>query len=147
MEERFELAGDVLRFWRSSLSSILFGLGTTDSYAIAGAYTHIVPLEVIFEQGIFIRALYLFALARTFLAIAKMLHLPPLSACQRRLAIFLSAQFLVLFLISFKQGALYTNFNILTLSVFCLVLSTYLRRRNPRACVVLAVRGQPATRR
>jgi hypothetical protein len=138
LEERFGMASDVFQVWSSSLSSILFGLGTTDSFAIAGSYTHIVPLEVVFEQGVFVGVLYLFALARTFLAIAKMLDLPTLDACERRLAIFLSAQFGVLFLISLKQGALYNNFNILSLSIFCIVLSNYLRRRNPRARLALA---------
>ncbi len=133
----------VAEAWSTSPGAILFGLGTASSFAHAGAYIHNVTLEVLFEQGIIIFMLFAFVVVRTLAAIAIMLDINGLTNDDRRLAVFFSALYVILLIVSMKQGSLYKTPNLIMIMLFCTILAEHLKRKYPlRDAAILSPLGQ-----
>jgi len=129
MANRMNFISNVGEAWSASPGAILFGLGTAASFTYANTYIHNVILEVLFEQGIVIFMLFAFVVVRTLAAIAAMLDIDGLTNDDKRLAIFFSAQYVVLLIVSMKEGALYNSFNLIMVTLFCLILAEHLKRK------------------
>ena len=129
MANRMNFISNVGEAWSASPGAILFGLGTAASFTYSGAYIHNVILEVLFEQGIFIFILMVFVVVRTFAAIALMLDIEGLKNDDKRLVIFFAAQYVMLLIISMKEGALYNSFNFIMITLFCVILAEHLKRK------------------
>jgi len=107
LEARTSMAAQLLHsWWRGGGFTFLFGLGNTASFDpnIAGFYPHVVPLEILAEEGlvgflVFIVITYL--VGRSFL---KVMDLK--SPKHSEIALLLGALFLYALLLSFKQGSL-----------------------------------------
>lgn len=58
---RFEMALRLLEFWSGSLTTMVFGLGNSAAYdpKILGIYPHIVPVEILCEEGLLGAAIFL----------------------------------------------------------------------------------------
>lgn len=111
MGGRFQNASFLLHLWFGSLDTIVFGLGNSASYdpRILGIYPHLVPLEVLAEEGLIGLSLYLVLL---FLAIRsfKRCFLFVSGDTDKRLVLGgLLGLYLFTFLLSLKQGSLLLN--------------------------------------
>jgi hypothetical protein len=105
---RLEMGMLLLKHWSSSLGTILFGLGNTASYdpKILGGYAHVVPIEILGEEGIVGFVLYILILFgtirsgfRSFRMVRNHDQLRSLFAC-------LGALWLFSFALTLKQGTL-----------------------------------------
>jgi len=104
---RFDAASNLINTWYDSPANVLFGLGSSASYdpAIAGFYTHIVPLEILGELGIIGFTLFLFILYMVFKAFRRSIVHTKGDLTARGILATFSAIALFEFLLSFKQGS------------------------------------------
>jgi hypothetical protein len=105
---RLEMAGTVLKHWAASPGTLLFGLGNSASYdpGILGGYAHIVPMEILGEEGVVGFFLYSLILAGTIGAGARSYRMVRDDAPLRSLFACLGALWLFAFFLSLKQGNL-----------------------------------------
>ena len=103
---RWHMAVTLLREWQKSGAGMVLGLGNSAAFdpSILGFYPHIVPLEILAEEGLIGAALYLMILWMVFRAIWRARRmarqLPELSG----LVAAVGASFLFMLIISFKEG-------------------------------------------
>ena len=107
LEGRFYMATTMMSEVMSNPISVLFGLGNGASYAIVGIYPHMVPLEILSEEGLIGFMIYIFILLYSLKNIIKLNRLFKKSndKHKRAGAVFV-AFLLLLFLLSFKQGSM-----------------------------------------
>ena len=125
MGGRFDMAATMLSEVMSNPISILFGLGNGASFAIIGFYPHIVPLEIISEEGLIGFTIYLTIL---FYAVKNIIKLNRLLKNNynklKRAGAVLTAFLLLLFLLSLKQGDLISS---VTFFLTTIMLARYTR--------------------
>jgi hypothetical protein len=132
---RMQLVASVLTAWLADTSAVLFGLGNTSSFdpALAGYYPHVVPVEILAEEGLIGALLYLAALlavvAGLFRAVAARRDDTASAALATAVAIIVYA-----FLLSLKQGSLLTSTTffmstIILAKVCSAIQSQFLRKR------------------
>lgn len=105
---RLEMAGALLRHWFSSPETVLFGLGNSASYdpKILGGYIHIVPMEILGEEGIVGFVLYVLILSGTIRSGFRSYRMVRDDDRLRSLFGCLTALWLFSFFLTFKQGNL-----------------------------------------
>lgn len=105
---RLHMAAALLGHWWSSPMTILFGLGNSASYDphIIGMYPHIVPLEVLAEEGIIGFGLFLSIIVLSIRSINQAYKYVKNDQEYRGLLATISAMFLFAFILSLKQGSM-----------------------------------------
>jgi len=108
IEGRARMTRALLGHWtESNFFSLIFGLGASSSFSIAGFYVHNLPVEILCELGVFGMILFLgFCLIVGRSAVSIVEHHAQTFETDRSL-IAAPAIFLFSFLLSFKEGALY----------------------------------------
>lgn len=121
---RLEAAIRLLQFWIKSPISILFGLGSSASFHkdIFGFYVHIVPLEILGEEGIIGFSLYLLILVKSFLSIKRLERLTKNCVEDRVVLATISALLLFELSLSTKQGSFLSSTYLFSLII---ILSRY----------------------
>ena len=117
---RFDRALILLDAWyQSSPLNLLLGLGNSASYDpnITGMYVHIVPIEVLAEEGILAFMLYIFIFWLTYKTIRNLIKLSKDNDIVRGEVVAISSLVVFLFLLSFKQGSL-----IIHQMLFCMII-------------------------
>ncbi|WNM64079.1 O-antigen ligase family protein [Candidatus Nitrospira neomarina] len=111
-EGRVQMASQLLHhWWRASSgdpAALILGLGNSASFAgnIVGFYPHMVPIEVLGEEGIFGLGIFLGLLWVSIRTIRNAYSLVKHDPIQRGIWATLVASFVFAFLLSFKQGSL-----------------------------------------
>ncbi len=108
--ERAEIASDLMAsWWKGGAATFIFGLGNSASFDpdVAGYYPHIVPVEVLGEEGLLGLIIYLVMLVMTGRSFMKVMGMK--SDRHRQLGVALGAMFFFSFLLSLKQGALLSS--------------------------------------
>jgi len=105
---RFNTAARLLNIWWESPPAILFGLGNSASFnpRIIGFYPHVVPLEILGEEGLLGFFLFLGIIILTIKSIVRTFVLARSDIKRRGLIAVLSAIFTIEFILSFKQGSM-----------------------------------------
>lgn len=109
---RVHMASQLLHhWWRASSgdpAALILGLGNSASFSgtIVGFYPHMVPIEVLGEEGIFGLGLFLVLLWVSVRTIRTAYRLSKHDPIQRGIWATLVASFAFAFLLSFKQGSL-----------------------------------------
>ena len=112
--ERLDLALILLDRWSLSPLTIIFGLGNSASFSpsIIGVYPHVVPLEVLGEEGLIGFFLFALVLFLTFSQV-KIAALPgALTQSQRKVYAANLACFVFSLFLAFKQGSLLGSYAI-----------------------------------
>lgn len=107
VEGRTDGAAKLLKFWSlSSLNHVIFGLGhaTSRDPRLLGSYPHVVPAEVLAEEGIFGALLYLVVLIVSGTYVVRAYR--GSSGDDRKLNSTVAALLLFEFLLTLKQGTL-----------------------------------------
>jgi hypothetical protein len=125
MEGRFHMASTKVSEAMRSPISLLFGLGNGSSYAIVGFYPHVVPLEILSEEGMIGFMIYLFILLYAAKNTIKLNNLLKNSSGKhKRAGVVLVAFLLLLFLLSLKQGSMIGSVMFFMVTI---VLAKYVR--------------------
>lgn len=104
---RLEAAAGLLAVWIRSPLSILFGLGSSASFDehIFGFYVHIVPLEILGEEGLIGSCIYLAILIMSYKAIRRMIKITKGDRDNRAILATMSALIVFELFLSLKQGS------------------------------------------
>ena len=105
---RFNAVGKLLAAWSESAFSILFGLGNSASFdpKIIGFYPHVVPLEILGEEGIVGFSLFMSLIYFTCRNLLRILKAVQADTEKRGFLAALGAIFLFELVLSCKQGSL-----------------------------------------
>jgi hypothetical protein len=106
---RFNSAFKLLdHWWHDSAVTILLGLGNSASFdrSIIGFYSHVVPLEILGEEGLIGAALFLCALFFTLKSFFRMYKTVRPDPMKRGILATLSALFCLELFLCFKQGSM-----------------------------------------
>ncbi len=108
MYDRVGLASELLGRWCRSPSSVMFGLGNSASFdgKIVGFYPHIVPLEIVGEEGTIGAALFVGILALCLRSFVRIYGEVRLDGVKRGVLAVLAASLFLELLLSFKQGSM-----------------------------------------
>ncbi len=105
VEGRWAMANTLLEQPNGSPGAILFGLGNSSAYAILGIYPHIVPLEILGEEGLVGIALFIGILITAVVPMARAMKAKhPDPAARGGLAALFGA-LIFHFVLCCKQGA------------------------------------------
>jgi len=104
---RLGAAFGLLGVWVKSPFTILFGLGSSASFSnqIFGFYVHIVPLEILGEEGLIGFFIYLLILYKLYKAVVRMSLLTKNDGDNRAVLATFSALVFFMLLLSLKQGS------------------------------------------
>lgn len=122
---RVEMATQLLgAWWNGGPFTILFGLGNgaSSNPRILGSYPHILPLEIVAEEGILGAMMYLSILAAVAAKVREAFRRSRDNSANRETLITLAAMLAYAFLLSWKQGNLLGSFNFWML---CIVVAKY----------------------
>ena len=117
---RLDMAGALLdRYWSSGPLAIIFGLGTSASFApdIVGFYPHIVPVEILGELGMVGAALYIAIVWRTASLTLKIFDTQDPRSDDRRITTVVAALFTFELLLSLKEGSLLRGINVFLFAI------------------------------
>jgi hypothetical protein len=117
---RVEMASALLdRYWSSGPLAIIFGLGTSASFApdIAGFYSHIVPVEILGELGLVGAALFIAIVWRTVSLTLKIFDTQDPKSDDRRITTVVAALFTFELLLSLKEGSLLRGINVFLFAI------------------------------
>lgn len=116
---RFDNALRLLHHWSQSPLTMLFGLGNTASYdpGIIGFYPHIVPLEILGEEGILGFSIYIGIIILSFRSLIRTRKLIVKNKSQLGALAALGAMFVFQLVISLKQGSMLYSAYLFTFSV------------------------------
>ena len=106
--DRLGMAFKLLDHWSKSPLSIVFGVGNSASFdvGIAGFYPHIVPLEIVGEEGLVGAALFVGIIASCVWSFARVYREVRLDSVRRGVLAVLGATLSLELLLSFKQGSM-----------------------------------------
>ena len=138
---RFEMVGELLAAWYSDPSTILFGLGNSASYEVAGFYPHMVLPEVLGEEGVVGSALFLAAVALSYYGFRIQANHLKQTAVDTTAFGILFAFFTYTFVMSFKQGQLLSAGPLFMYAILGANLSVGVRKA-PRAEISGTVRSR-----
>jgi len=132
--DRLNMAGRLLKCWYETPSAIVFGLGNSSSFdpKIVGFYPHMVPLEILGEEGLIGFSLFIIILVvsvRCFIRIFKRVQM---EETKRGTLAALGAMVCLELILSCKEGSFIGNSFLL---FFLIVLGKYeavLSRENKR---------------
>ena len=106
---RLEIAYVGLEMWANSVVSMVFGIGHFAIGHVTGSYPHIVPLEVLAEEGLIGISIYLFILTSIFKKSIKLVAKHATTHAERTNRITIVAIMLLAFFLSLKQGTVLGN--------------------------------------
>jgi hypothetical protein len=112
--ERTENLRDIFVYWLSKPQLWPVGLGFSafDAVSVREGYSHVVTVDILFELGLVATVLYFWMLARTIRSGISLFHRHRDSPRDRSTVAFLLATFVLQFLLSNKQGALWSSWGI-----------------------------------
>ena len=86
----------------------VFGLGSSASYdkEIVGFYTHVIPIEILAEEGLFGFSLFILIIIFSIQNIIKIVRLVDRVGLNRNVIVVLGSSSLFMLIVSFKSGAL-----------------------------------------
>jgi hypothetical protein len=146
---RFDAAGKLLGAWSQSPFSILFGLGNSASFdrSIIGFYCHVVPLEILGEEGLVGFCLFLSVVLLTLVNLARGLAAVKLDAEMRGCLAAMGAIFLFELVLCCKQGSMMGSPVLFTFMILIGKFEVLLRKENtPAAAEIETGRSYPASR-
>lgn len=107
LQGRLDMASSLINLWVSGGAfTILFGLGNSSSYPLIGMYTHIVPLEVLAEEGVLMLFLFLLFAIQLYRFLFSAINSPAIEKDDRINICFLGALATFEFILCLKQGSL-----------------------------------------
>jgi hypothetical protein len=106
MEARFEGVAILLDLWQQSLFTFLFGLGNSSSYYILGIYPHVVPLEILTEEGVIGFFIYIMLVSTALIDSLKSYILVKGFNSYRNIFICLFSLWIYSLILTFKQGSM-----------------------------------------
>lgn len=108
---RFLLSFELLGHAFSNPLTMLIGLGNSASFSatLLGYYPHVVPLEILGEEGLIGFGIFVTMIVLIFRSGSLLLNSPLLTAEERKVVAVNSAWWLFTFLLCFKQGSLVTS--------------------------------------
>lgn len=104
MDLRFEASLLMLEIWSSDIFSIIFGLGNSAAYSHVGIYIHVVPLEILTEEGLIGFSIFLAIILITIRNASYLLRAVDLK--QKSYIACLVAFFAIELILYCKQGSL-----------------------------------------
>jgi len=106
---RFTAAFKLLEVWYKSPSAIMFGLGNSASFdpSIIGFYPHVVPLEILGEEGIVGFFLFLTSIGITLRSIFRSYKIVRFDSSKRGILAVIGAIFSFELLLCLKQGSMF----------------------------------------
>lgn len=109
----------IFKWFDGGIITVLFGLGNSASYdpKILGIYPHIVPIEVLGEEGLIGFAIFTVIMLGTIKHYIKLLRLTKESMNDRCITAILGGLFFYLFLISLKQGSLIGSYQLFLIAI------------------------------
>ena len=138
-------AGVVLAHWAQSPVSMMFGIGNSASFdpRILGIYPHIVPVEILAEEGVVGFALFAAALFATAVAAIRELRDSSFDPGRRNLFVCLLALWTYSFFLINKQGSLLLSQDFFLNSILLVSYrNLYSTRREPAPARVQAFRPE-----
>lgn len=102
---RFDMSTALLGHWVSDAAAIVIGLGNSSSYHLIGYYPHIVPLEILAEEGFIGFLLFLSIVLLAFRATIQMLLRTAGNVLTRPLIAVYGGLFVYSLGLTFKQGS------------------------------------------
>jgi hypothetical protein len=117
---RMAMAGALLdRYWSEGPLAIMFGLGTSASFApdIVGFYPHVVPVEILGELGLVGAALFLVIVWRTTSLTLRIFDTQDPKSEDRRITTVVAALFTFELLLSMKEGSLLRGINVFLFAI------------------------------
>lgn len=123
---RWDKATTLLEHWFTSPELFIFGLGNSAAFdpRIVGYYPHVVPLEILAEEGLVGLGLFLAILVLATRSLVRVYRIVKFSAPDRGAILALGALFFYHVLLCFKQGSMLGS---VTLFLFAIVLNRYER--------------------
>ncbi len=106
MEGRLYLATRMLGYWADDPAAVLIGLGNSSAYTLVGKYPHIVPAEILAEEGLIGFMLWGVIVALGIRAVVGLLNVTRGDPRLRSVAVCYSALLVNTFVLSLKQGSL-----------------------------------------
>lgn len=106
---RFAMSIALLGQAFSNPISMLIGLGNSAAFSYVGFYPHIVPLEVLAEEGVIGFTMFVTMVVLIFRSGSQLLNSELLTPNERKVVAVNSAWWLFTFLLCFKQGSLVTS--------------------------------------
>ncbi len=106
-DTRVELVSGVFEYW-SAADPIawFFGLGSSASWHLISMYPHVIPIEILFELGLFGLIVYLIALVLTTRSIIRLFRYVQMNIIERGVFATVVAMVMFQFLLTLKQGSL-----------------------------------------
>ena len=120
---RFDMALRLLSiWWKGNFFTIIFGLGNSASFdsRIIGIYPHIVPLEILGEEGLLGFLLYILILALVVKSFIKSYFFTRDFPNERMVVVTIAAMLVYAFFLTLKQGNLIGNMDMWMLCIFLL---------------------------
>ena len=128
---RMEMAQTMLWTWINDPFAILFGLGNSSSFHIVGVYPHIVPIEILTEEGFIGFAVYISIVMMAFSSIWWLIRWSGLNRELRDLVANYGAMMLYMFMLSLKQGSAIGSLVMFFFFVACCKLAKLEKRSLP----------------
>ncbi len=122
-EGRWQPAVTLLKEAYSSPETFVFGLGNSASFEILGYYPHVVPAEILGEEGVVGFILYLIIIFFALRSLIRAYNLVKFDELQRGALLTLGGWFCYELFLSFKQGSMLGTS--LLLFLFAIILTKY----------------------
>ena len=106
-DTRGELVSGVFEYW-SAADPIawFFGLGSSASWHLINMYPHVIPIEILFELGLFGFVVYLVAIILTTRSLIRLYRYMRMNMIERGVFTTMVAMVMFQFLLTLKQGSL-----------------------------------------
>jgi O-antigen ligase len=103
---RFQRSSHILDHWFKTVGTMLFGLGSSASGDLIGIYTHMVPVDILSEEGIVGFLIYVGIILTCVKDGLRSFSLVRYNPAQRARFAILAGLFAYYFLLSLKQGTM-----------------------------------------
>ncbi len=130
---RFDMAFRLLSvWWKGDFLTIIFGLGNSASFdhRIIGFYPHVVPLEILGEEGLLGFLFYILIIGLVVHNFFKSYRSTHDLQNYRKIIVTLAAMFVYSFLLTLKQGNFLGNTDMWMLCIFLLRFGVIVKNKN-----------------
>ena len=130
-EGRIDTASALLGVWvAGDPFTLFFGLGNSSSYQIIGTYPHIVPAEILAEEGLLGFSLFIMVIFVYFKSLFSLYKKYSSSPSIKGIVLPLGAMFIYSFLLTFKQGSLLGSIQLFYFGSMILILKMLTKRHH-----------------
>ena len=102
---RFDASVVMLNAWSQDIVALMIGLGSAAAYSYTGLYVHVIPVEILTEQGVLGFTLFAAIIVLTLANVRKVLQRTE-AGVEKSYFICLVGYFLIELVLCFKQGSL-----------------------------------------